>query len=673
MKKSYITSPIYYVNDVPHIGHAYTTIVCDMLKKYRQLQGEEVFLLTGTDEHGQKIEQSAKAHNQTPQAYADSISARFRSLWEEFDIDFDLFIRTTDSAHAKSAQAAFESMYKKGDIYKGIYEGWYCISCESHFTKHQVTDQKCPDCGKPTTTIKEESYFFALSKYEKRLLEWYEQCPDVIMPKHKRNEVIRFVESGLVDLSITRTGFSWGVPLPEGIENADNEGSEGAPKHILYVWLDALMSYLSAIGYEGALRMDLWQDTTHIVGKDILRFHAVYWPAFLMSLELPLPRKIYAHGWWTRDGVKMSKSIGNVVNPKEVAQSYGIEAFRYFLLREVPFGQDGDFSQRALIERINSDLSNDIGNLLNRLIGMAQKYFDCKLSSTQIEQFYPQEVAKIAPILERFESAMRDMQPHTALEELWGLLRLGNGAISTYEPWKMMKQAQSEQTLALLMLVGNILLKTALCLYPIMPKTANTIAAALGCGIDTQSFSRYVSQNALLQFATLTPTAPLFPRIESPLMPEPSLDSKDSKESSAPEAHTSAPTSPQTSTPKAQNTQSSSESNSTPELVELVGIEDFKKLDLRVGVVLECERVPKSEKLLRFLIDLGESKPRQILSGIAKYYEPSELVGRQVCVVANLKPAKLMGLVSEGMILSAHDDEGLSLLSVPKKAGSKIS
>lgn len=649
MTKSYITSPIYYVNDVPHIGHAYTTIICDMLKKYRQIHGQEVFLLTGTDEHGQKIENSAKAHNQTPQAYADSISAHFRTLWEEFGIDFDYFIRTTDSAHCQSAQVAFKKMFQKGDIYKGVYEGWYCISCESHFTKHQVVEQKCPDCGKPTTTIKEESYFFALSKYQNALLQWYEQCPDVIVPKHKRNEVIRFVESGLVDLSITRTGFSWGVPLPEGIENTEN-----APKHILYVWLDALISYISAIGYESAMRMDLWENATHIVGKDILRFHAVYWPAFLMSLGLPLPRKIYAHGWWTRDGVKMSKSIGNVVNPKEVAQSYGIEAFRYFLLREVPFGQDGDFSQRALIERINSDLSNDIGNLLNRLIGMAQKYFNLTLFCTQIEHFYPQEVAKIAPILERFESAMSDMQPHIALEELWGLLRLGNNVISTYEPWKMMKQGESEPTLALLMLVSNILLKTALCLYPIMPRTAKSIATALGCSIDTQSFTRYVSQNTLLQSATLTPIAPLFPRIESPLMPEPSNLSESTSQSTAPK------------------TQSHAQSTLTSTL-SLVGIEEFAKLDLRVGVVLECERVPKSEKLLKFLIDLGESTPRQILSGIAKYYDPSELVGKQVCVVANLKPVKLMGLLSSGMILSAHDDEGLSLLSVPKKAGSKIS
>lgn len=649
MKKSYITSPIYYVNDVPHIGHAYTTIVCDMLKKYRELHGEEVFFVTGTDEHGQKIEQSAKAHDQSPQAYADSISAQFRALWEEFDIDFDGFVRTTDSMHCQSAQAAFRNMFEKGDIYKGIYEGWYCISCESHFTKHQVVDQKCPDCGKPTTTIKEESYFFALSRYQEKLLQWYEQCPDVIMPKHKRNEVVRFVESGLVDLSITRTGFSWGVPIPEDIQG------DGARKHILYVWLDALVSYISAIGYEDTLRVDLWQEATHIVGKDILRFHAVYWPAFLMSLGLALPRKIYAHGWWTRDGVKMSKSIGNVVNPREVAQSYGIEAFRYFLLREVPFGQDGDFSQKALIERINSDLSNDIGNLLNRLIGMAQKYFDLTISSAHIERYYPQEVAKIAPLLKKFESAMRDIQPHIALEELWGLLRLGNSIISTYEPWKLIKQGESESTQALLMLIGNILLKVALCLYPIMPKTAKSIASALGCSIDAPSFERYITQNALLESATLEPVPPLFPRIESPLMPEPHVPSSSPQPSS---------THPNT-TPMA--------TNSSDVDMTLVGIEEFHKLDLRVGVVLECVRVPKSEKLLKFLIDLGESKPRQILSGIAKYYEPDDLVGKQVCVVANLKPVKLMGILSEGMILSAQDNEGLSLLTAPKKAGSKIS
>ncbi|NCB14040.1 MAG: methionine--tRNA ligase, partial [Erysipelotrichia bacterium] len=373
-KNVYITTPIYYVNDVAHIGHAYTTIIADMLARYSRLMGHNTYFLTGTDEHGQKISQSAEAKGKTAKEYADEISGKFRTLWDDFDITYDKFIRTTDEEHKTGVQKAFETMYEKGDIYKGEYEGFYCVPCETFFTEKQLVDEQfCPECGRATNIVKEESYFFKLSKYEEKLLKWYEENEDCILPRSKKNEIVNFVKGGLKDLSISRTSFDWGVKLPESM----NE-----PKHVMYVWLDALMNYITALGYgTDDKNMNFWPANVQLVGKDILRFHAIYWPAFLMSLDLPLPKHIAAHGWWTRDGEKMSKSKGNVVNPKEVADAYGLDAFRYFMLREVPFGQDGDFSQKALIDRINSDLGNDLGNLLNRISGMSGKYFDYKVSS----------------------------------------------------------------------------------------------------------------------------------------------------------------------------------------------------------------------------------------------------------------------------------------------------
>ncbi len=363
----YITTPIYYVNGEAHIGHAYTTFIADSMARYDRLRGEDTYFLTGTDEHGQKIEESAKKNNKDTKLFADEISATFKNLWDEFGIEYSKFIRTTDEEHKKGVQRAFEVMYANGDIYKDFYEGHYCVSCETFFTQTQLVDGEfCPDCGRSTNVVKEESYFFRLSKYEDALLKHYEQNPDFIMPKSKANEIINFVKGGLRDLSVTRTSFTWGVKMPESIKD---------DKHVMYVWLDALLNYITALGYGGdEANMKYWPASMQFVGKDILRFHAIYWPAFLMSLGLSLPKHIGAHGWWTRDGEKMSKSKGNVISPKEVADVYGVENLRYFMLREVPFGQDGDFSQRAFIDRMNSDLSNDLGNLLNRIIGMSGKY-----------------------------------------------------------------------------------------------------------------------------------------------------------------------------------------------------------------------------------------------------------------------------------------------------------
>lgn len=623
----YVTTPIYYVNDVPHIGHAYTTILCDMFKRYQTLKGNECLLLTGTDEHGQKIENSAKSRNKTPKEYADEVSFKFQNLWNKFDIAYDYFVRTTNEAHDSGVKKAFEEMYKNGDIYKGHYEGNYCISCETFFTKRQLIDNRfCPDCKKETSPLKEESYFFRLSKYEKKLLDWYKENPNIIMPLHKRNEVIKFIEGGLSDLSITRSGFKWGVSLPPFID--DN-------RHIMYVWLDALLSYITPLGYGNDIpnKMYLFNDATHFVGKDILRFHAIYWPAFLMSLNLPLPKQIYAHGWWTIEGVKMSKSIGNVVNPDDIVNAYGLEVMRYFLIREVPFGQDGDFSHKALVDRANSDLSDTLGNLVNRLLGMSEKYFDLNLESESFD-YLKNEIEQVSQIIKSLESYMINMMPHKYLEELWKIFDIANVSITKYAPWEMMKSDKTDEVQALLVFISNILSKGALLLYPILPHTAREMMKCLK--VDFSSYNKLIENDELLNKFSLTKIPPLFPKLE------------------------------------VQNISTAEEKS---DLKDKVSIDQFSKLDIRVGRVIEALEVKNSNKLLMLKIDFGANVGvKQIVSGIAKYYSPNELQDMLVCAIINLKPTKLMGILSEGMVLSAEDSEGaLRLISVDDiEAGSKV-
>ncbi len=640
----YITTPIYYVNGEPHIGHAYTTFIADSIARYERLKGEDTFFLTGTDEHGQKIEESAKKAGKPTQEFADEISATFKNLWDAFGISYDKFIRTTDAEHKKGVQEAFLKMHQKGDIYKGEYEGHYCVSCEAFFPETQLVDGEfCPDCGRSTTIVKEESYFFKLSNYEEKLLKYYEEHPDFILPKSRANEVVNFVKGGLRDLSVTRTSFSWGVTLPKELDD---------PKHVMYVWLDALLNYITALGYgsnDTKLMEKFWPADIHLVGKDILRFHAIYWPAFLMSLDLPLPKHIAAHGWWTRDGEKMSKSKGNVIHPKEVADAYGVENLRYFMLREVPFGQDGDFSQRAFIDRINSDLSNDLGNLLNRIIGMSGKYSDFVIDSKDVEHFHAKELEKVHAILDTLDEYIENVQPHRYLEELWKLFVVGNGIIQESEPWAKMKNGQVDEALATVALVANILAKAAIMLSPVMPKTAEKIAEALSIEIDTASYNALIGAKELLPLFTIKKIPPLFPKIEEPLLPE---------------------------APKAQpnETEESKAKEEKKEEDNLIEIGQFFETSLKVGTVIEAEEVPKSKKLLKLQVDLGEEQPRQIVAGIKEFYSPEDLKGTQVCVVANLKPAKLMGIISQGMLLAAKDEDGLCLIrpEKPKKPGTPI-
>ncbi|HEF3586751.1 TPA: methionine--tRNA ligase [Campylobacter coli] len=614
----YLTTPIYYVNDVPHLGHAYTTIIADTLARFYRLQGHETRLLTGTDEHGQKIEQAAKIRNSTPKEYADKISSEFKKLWDEFEITYDIYARTTDTRHVKFVKAMFLKMWQKGDIYKDEYEGHYCISCESFFAKSQLINEcGCPDCGKDTSLLKEESYFFKLSKYQDKILQWYDK-EDPILPKNKKNELINFVQSGLKDLSITRTSFDWGIEIPEEIKD---------DKHIIYVWLDALFIYISSLDYQSqGENAKFWPAHIHLVGKDILRFHAIYWPAFLMSVDLPLPKFIGAHGWWTKEGKKMSKSKGNVVKPKEVVDAYGLEAFRYFLLREVPFGNDGDFSESVLINRINTELGNEFGNLLNRIIGMSIKYNQGNISQEGVLEFYKNELDTAKEHLNNAINFLENLQCNRYLEELFKALSVANLAISKYEPWNLIKANKIKEANALIGLCANILAKTSLLLSPTLPKSCQKVGLALNFEISPTNYQKLILQNELLDFKASACEA-LFPKIEKPLLSQ--EEKQEVKKEEKPK----------------------------------IKIDDFAKIEIKVAKVIDCQNIEGSEKLLKFKLELDNKEIRQVLSGIAKYYKASDLIGKQVCVISNLKKAKIFGHESDGMILSAKSGDKLVLIS----------
>ncbi len=624
MGRFYITTPIYYVNDYPHIGHAYCTICADFFARYHRLMGDETYFLTGTDEHGQKVEKSAAAEGITPLALADRVVERYHDLWRKLGITHDDFIRTTEARHEKGVIAVLKRLQEAGDIYKASYRGPYCVSCEAFFPENQVVDGKCPDFGHPMTELEEESYFFRLSKYQKPLLDFYDANPEFVLPQSRMNEVRSFVEGGLKDLSVSRTSIKWGIPFP------------GDEKHVLYVWLDALSNYISALGY-GSGRTekydDFWPADVHLIGKDILRFHAVYWPAFLMSAGLPLPKHVYGHGWWMKDSNKMSKSLGNVVDPRPYIDEFGPGPVRYFLLRDKPIGTDGSFSDEAFLDRLNADLANDLGNLASRLSNLIEKQ-----ASGEVSQGDGSMKPRSLSMLEQYHAAVKALSPRDALVAVWGLLSDLNKFLVEREPWK---KSGSEEAKATLSEAARSLRLCALCIEPAMPEASRAIAASLG--FAPARFDAFNWDEP--QREPSRKLAGLFPRVDKA--------EYFAKVKSEPPGHKDA-----IKIEGRMDEEKKPETSSVPAPApvaepERLSIDEFRRAELRAGKILEAERVPKSNKLVRLIVDFGEER-RQIVAGIGKKYAPEFLVGKTCPFVFNLLPARLMGVESNGMIMAGN-------------------
>ncbi len=630
-KNFYITTPIYYVNDVPHIGHAYTTIAADAMARYKRMRGFDVMFATGTDEHGQKIQQAADKRGITAQELVDSVMVNFRNLWEVLGITNTDFIRTTEPRHEKVVQYIFRKLMDQGDIYKGSYEGWYCVPCETYFPESQIGEGgTCPDCGRPLQKMTEESYFFRMSRYEKPLLEFYEKNTDAILPHSRYNEVLSFIRSGLKDQSISRTSVSWGVPLP------------GDQSHVIYVWFDALINYLTVCGYpENSDPMEkFWPTVNHIMAKDIIRFHCVVWPAMLLALGLTPPATVYSHGWWTVEGEKMSKSRGNVVDPFEMAEIYGTDAFRYFLLREIPFGSDGDFSERALAGRINSDLANDLGNLLNRTLQMINSFAGgvIPVPSSPVSGLDAEMKEMVLSTRDSFMSRMDSYLFDEALKEVWALVRRGNKFIDETMPWKLGKEKDMERLEPVLHTLCETLRMTASMVAPVMPGTAREIFAQLGLEEDPSDI-QYDSMDwgQIPAGRRVDKRDVLFPRIDMKEW-EVLKGEREARKNASPDPG---------------------------DHEEEIAIDDFRKVELRVARVLRVEPVPKADKLYKLELDLGYER-RTIVSGIREFRTPEELEGRSIIVICNLKPAKLRGVTSNGMLLAAETSDGkeLALLTI---------
>ncbi len=634
----YITTPIYYPSNKLHIGHSYTTVAADAMARYKRLRGYDVMFLTGTDEHGQKIERRAAEDGVTPQAFVDHIVDWIKDLWKTMDISYDKFIRTTDKEHEETVQKIFKKLYDKGDIYKSEYEGLYCTPCESFFTEHQLVDGKCPDCGRPVEKVKEESYFFKLSAYQDRLIKHIEENPDFIQPNTRQNEMLNnFLRPGLEDLCVSRTSFKWGIPV------------EFDPGHVVYVWLDALSNYISALGYlqaDDANFKKFWPADVHLVGKEIVRFHTIIWPAMLMAMDLPLPKQIFGHGWLVINGGKMSKSQGTVVDPSVLVGRYGSDAIRYFLLREIAFGQDGNFSNEALISRINSDLANDLGNLTSRTVAMIEKYFGT-LPEVQEGNEFDVDVQKVVKEqIAKMESNMEKLFFNNALEDIWVIIRRMNKYIDETMPWVLAKDEANHAKLAgVLYTLSEVIRIVSIMIEPFMPQTPEKIWAQFGI-----VRGELTAWDSIHQFGALPRTVAakkgenMFPRID--------------KEKELAILEAAVPTAESKEEAKAKdNKKAEAKKEEKVQEVSEITIDDFTKVELKIGEVIACEKVPKADKLLVSKIKIGD-EVRQIVSGIAAYYSPEEFVGKKVVVVTNLKPVKLRGILSQGMVLCASDDNG---------------
>ncbi|NLY29436.1 MAG: methionine--tRNA ligase [Firmicutes bacterium] len=631
----YISTPIYYPSDRLHIGHVYTTTVADCLARWHRFIGDDVLFLTGSDEHGQKIERIAKSQGIGPKAYVDKIVDSFKVLWKRYNISYDDFVRTTEDRHRQVVQEVFRRIYEKGDIYKGEYEGWYCTPCEAFWVETKLEDGNCPDCGRPVELVKEESYFFRLSNYADRLLRHIEENPEFIQPESRRNEMISFIKSGLEDLCVSRTTFDWGIPVP-----MDDD-------HVIYVWIDALTNYLTGAGFlqDEEKFARYWPADLHLVGKEIIRFHTIIWPIILMALDLPLPKTVFGHGWLLMEHDKMSKSKGNVIDPIELADEFGVDAVRYFLLREVSFGQDGNFSRRALIDRINADLANDLGNLLHRSVAMIIRYRDGVIPEpgalTELEQDLQQlAAATAAGVNEHIEA----LEINAALSAIWRLIGRANKYIDEAEPWTLNKTEQTERLDTVLYHLGETLRILALLVKSFMPDTGEKIWAQLGISESIESCRFENTAWGGLEAGTkVVKGDPIFPRID--------LDKLAEAEEASGVVEAKQETAEQAVEKKAEKPQ--------------VSIEDFAKLDLRVAEVKAAEPVPGADRLLKLTVTIGEEE-RQIVAGIAQHYTPDEMVGKRIVVVANLKPAKLRGVLSEGMLLAASTKDGLGLVTVER-------